>query len=122
MRTPEQIAADYAEFRGRCKELCEAEIAKDPTLRLVRGHVFITAWPSDPSQPHWWCEKPDGAIVDPSWRQFPSEPSAQMYTEFDGHVSCSECGKDGDEKDFSFASNYQFCSDRCYGRFVGVYV
>jgi hypothetical protein len=120
-RTDDQIAADYAEFRGRCKELCEAEIAKDPTLRIVRGHVFIMAWMSDPRQPHWWCVRDDGSIFDPSWRQFPSKPPTTAYEEFDGRVSCSNCGQEGDESDFSFESNYAFCSNHCYGRFVGVY-
>ena len=120
-RTPDQVAADYREFRGRCKELCEAEMAKDPTLTLVRGHVFVPLWPSDPEQPHWWLKKPDGMIVDPSWRQFPgSQPRPEQYFEFDGMVECSNCGKEMKESEASFDSRYAFCSHRCHGQFVGV--
>lgn len=123
MRTLEQIAADYKTFRGRCQELCAAEIAKDPTLTLVRGHYFEPRWPSDPKQPHWWCKRPDGTIVDPSVLQFPSGDKhvPQRYTEFNGVVECSNCGKEMKEEEASFDSNYCFCSHLCHGRFVGVY-
>lgn len=122
MRTPEQIAADYAEFRGRCQELCAVAMAEDPTLILVRGHYFESRWPTKPMQAHWWCKKPDGTIVDPSARQFPSNGTGQ-YIEFDGRIECAECGKEGreDDPEWSFESRYAFCCHRCHGRFVGVY-
>lgn len=112
----------YKTFRGRCKQYCEAEIRLDPTLTLVRGHIFVSAWPSEPVQPHWWCKRADGTVLDPTWYQFPftEAPSAQLYTEFDGRVSCAECGKEMDESGARFESNYAFCSSRCYGRFVGL--
>lgn len=122
-RTDDQIAAGYAEFRGRCKELCEKAIQADPTLSIVRGHIFVRLWPSDPFQPHWWCRRPDGTILDPSWEQFPFQvaPAASLYEEFDGQVQCSNCGKEGHEKDFFADSRYIFCSSECYGQFVGIY-
>ena len=43
------------------------------------------------------------------------------YTEFNGQVTCAECGKQLPEEEASFESNYAFCSSRCFGRFVGVY-
>lgn len=119
-RTPEQIAADYKEFRGKCKVLCEQELAKDPTLTLVRGHVFIGLWPSDPYQPHWWLKRADGTIVDPSWRQFPCQPAPELYEEFDGNVSCDNCGEVVPEDKASFDSNYAFCSYKCHGQFIGM--
>lgn len=123
VRTAEQIAAGYRQFRGKCKTLCDAAVASDPSLTLVRGHIFVPAWSSEPFQPHWWCRRSDGTIFDPSWEQFPFQqaPSAEFYEEFDGRVSCSNCGKEGHEKDFSFDSNYAFCSSECYGQFVGIY-
>lgn len=122
-RTAEQIAEGYRLYRGRCKELCEERLKTDPSLRLVRGHVFVHLWPSDPRQAHWWLEKQDGTIVDPSWQQFPFQeaPSKEHYDEFDGTVQCSNCGKEGQENDFSFESNYAFCSHHCHGQFVGIY-
>ena len=114
--------AYYQTFRGKCKRYCEAELQLDPTLTLVRGHIFVAAWPSEPDQAHWWCRRADGTILDPTWRQFPfiEAPPPELYTEFDGRVTCAECGKEMDEKDARTESNYAFCSSRCYGRFVGL--
>ena len=110
--------AGYKEFRGRCKELSEAAVADDPTLRLVRGHYFCPLWCSD--EPHWWCVRPDGSIHDPSARQFPSNGNG-VYTEFDGMCECANCGKSVPEADATFDSRYAFCSYECNGRFVGVF-
>lgn len=114
----EQCAADYKEFRGRCKELSLLAIKNDPTLTLVRGHYFCPYWSRE--EPHWWTVKADGTIHDPSARQFPSKGFGE-YTVFDGTVECDECGKEVLEKDASFDSNYAFCSHKCHGRFIGVY-
>ncbi|HNV67896.1 MAG TPA: hypothetical protein PKN60_12325, partial [Bacteroidales bacterium] len=62
--------SDYLKFRGKCKEMSEAAVLEDPTLRLVRGHYWCPLW--DRNEQHWWCVKPDGTIVDPTARQFPS--------------------------------------------------
>lgn len=119
-RTAEQRAADYNEFRGKCKPLSEAAIAADPSLRLVRGHVFVPMWNTE--EAHWWCERPDGSIYDPSVRQFPSTPSAEMYVEFDGRVECCQCGKEGTEETFVNlgSGDYMACSTSCAMRFVGL--
>lgn len=116
MRTANQIAADYREFRGQCKPLCEAAMVQDPTLTLVRGHYYCPDWGK---QTHWWTVRPDGTIHDPSARQFPSN-GIGMYVEFDGRVECSECGKEMDELEALVESNYAFCSGACHCRFVGV--
>lgn len=117
MRTQDQILEDYKEFRGKCRELCKVEMDKDSTLTLVRGHYCCSAWGE---QPHWWCVRADGTILDPSCRQFPSN-GAGVYVPLDGWVECSQCGKQIKEEDASFESNYAFCSGECRGRFVGVY-
>jgi hypothetical protein len=105
---------DYS-LRGKCEEMSKALVESDSTLTLVRG------WYDDPiwgRQEHWWTKKPDGTIVDPTSAQFPVGGIASWYTEFDGIVSCEECGKDVKEAD---AYMGRLCSARCYGRMVGVY-
>lgn len=109
--------SDYMRFRGKCREMSEALCAADPTLTLVRGHYFCPEWGE---QAHWWCQRPDGTIVDPTAAQFPSKGSGD-YVPFDGTVECSECGKAMKEEEAQFESRYAFCSDLCHGRFVGVF-
>ncbi len=116
MPTPEQQMTDYRQFRGKCKELAEAAVAHDPSLKLVRGHYHCPFWGE---QPHWWCEASDGKVVDPSARQFPSKGFGD-YVPFNGMVACAECGKGMREEEARFESNYAFCSTRCLLRFVGL--
>jgi hypothetical protein len=111
------MSSEYMKYRGKCKEMSEALVVADPTLRLVRGHYYCPIWNTE--EPHWWCEKHDGTVVDPSAKQFPSK-GLGVYTEFDGFVSCAECGKDLSEDEAMFESNYAFCSSRCFMRFVGL--
>lgn len=108
--------SDYMKYRGKCKELSEAAVALDPALRLVRGTYWCPMWGN---QAHWWCEKSDGTIIDPSAKQFPSKGMGE-YTEFNGVCECAECGKEVMEEEASFESRYAFCSDRCKLRFVGL--
>lgn len=109
---------DYLAFRGKCKELSEAAVAADPTLRLVRGYYWCPFWGK---QEHWWTVRNDGSVHDPTARQFPSKGMGE-YEEFDGTVECAECGKQMKEEEASFESRYAFCSGQCYARFVGVYI
>lgn len=111
------MSSEYMSYRGKCKEMSEALLVADPTLRLVRGHYYCPIWNTE--EPHWWCEKPDGTVVDPSAKQFPSK-GLGVYTEFDGFVSCAECGKELSEDEAMFESNYAFCSSGCLMRFVGL--
>lgn len=116
-RSDEQIAADYKEFRGRCKELVDAAIAADGTLTAVRGHYYCHIFGE---QPHWWCVTTDGTVFDPSARQFPSNGKG-AYVPFDGYFECSNCGKSMREEEVSHhESNYVFCSTTCHMRFVGL--
>lgn len=109
---------DYEKYRGKCRELSEAEIAKDSSLTLVRGHYFCPIWNS--LEQHWWTVDKDGKINDPSRLQFPSKGFG-IYEPFDGNVECAECGKVVKEEDASIDGRYTFCSYKCHGRFVGVF-
>lgn len=111
-------AEEYQQFRGKCRELCDQAITADPTLTLVRGHYHCWFWGK---QEHWWTIRPDGSIHDPSKEQFPSKGLGE-YEEFDGWVSCAECGKPMREEGVGSAEGYYaFCSGQCHGRFVGVF-
>lgn len=112
--------SDYVKYRGKCREFCDELIKSDPTLILVRGYFHCVF---DGKQPHWWCKKPDGTIVDPTIRQFTSKGIAGEYEEFDGNVECSECGKIIPEEEAQFDGNghYAYCSDKCHMRHVGLY-
>lgn len=109
--------SDYINYRGKCKQMSEALVAEDPTLTLVRGHYFCPFWNRD--EPHWWCVKPDGTIVDPTAKQFASKGGG-IYTPFSGQIECAECGTEVPEEEARFESNYAFCSTRCFIRFVGL--
>lgn len=110
--------SDYLKFRGTCKEAVDVLIADDPSLRAVRGHYHCPIW--NTKEPHWWAVDAGGKIHDPTSKQFPSKGMGD-YVEFNGVVECSQCGKHGEEQEYSFESNYAFCSYECHGRFVGVF-
>lgn len=106
----------YQKYRGRCKEYAEEACAKDPSLRLVRGHYYCPFWGE---QEHWWCEKKDGTVIDPTKDQFPSK-GLGTYVEFDGWCVCENCGREIREEDARFAGRYPCCSDECCLRLVGL--
>jgi len=111
------VTDGYALYRGKCREMSEALAAEDPGLRLVRGHYHCPFWGE---QAHWWCVRKDGTVVDPTKDQFPSR-GIGAYVEYDGTVTCSNCGKEGREEDFDCShGHYCFCSVECHCRFVGV--
>jgi hypothetical protein len=108
---------DYIKYRGKCKEYCEELISKDQSLTLVRGYYYDISWGE---QQHWWCKKTDGTIVDPTKDQFPSKGNGE-YVEFDGNVTCAECGKEIPEEEADIDGRYAFCSYTCHSRFVGIF-
>lgn len=110
------MESDYIKYRGKCREMSEDLASKDPTLTLVRGHYFCPFWGE---QPHWWVKDQNGKIIDPTAMQFPSKGKG-AYVEFDGTISCSECGKDMKEEDADISGKYAFCSMPCHMRFVGL--
>lgn len=110
--------SDYLKYRGKCKEMSEALVRADPTLRLVRGHYYCYSWGE---QAHWWCEDENGKVVDPTAKQFPSKGAGE-YVEFNGWLSCVECGKEVQEQDARIEGSYGFCSTKCNAAFVGIYI
>ena len=108
--------SDYTKYRGKCKEFSEAAIEADPSLTLVRGYYYCPEWGE---QQHWWTKRPDGSIYDPTAQQFPSKGTG-TYVEFNGVVTCEECGKTLHEEDAIFMGNYPVCSSTCAKRLVGV--
>lgn len=113
----EAVEADgYLKFRGRCRKLAAAAVAADPSLRLVRGHYLCPLWGP---QAHWWCERPDGTVVDPSVEQFPTKGAGAAYVEFDGTVACEYCGRTFPEEKVYLVGHHAYCSYECYGHDVG---
>jgi hypothetical protein len=113
-KTAEQIS-DYLKYRGKCKEMSEELCASDPTLRLVRGYYHCPIWGK---QQHWWTEKPDGTVVDPTVKQFPSAGLGD-YEEFDGNVECEFCGNVRHIGEAYMVDHHVYCSDQCYARDIG---
>lgn len=105
---------DYLTYRGKCKEFCEAAVAADPTLKLVRGYYWDYLWGK---QPHWWTVRQDGTIYDPTKDQFPSKGMGD-YEVFDGYFECAHCGERVKEEDIQTYGSYAFCSGECIYKFV----
>ena len=98
--------------------MSEELVANDSSLTLVRGWYFDPIWNRE--EPHWWCKKEDGTIVDPTKLQFPSGGISDFYREFEGSFDCAACGEVVKEEDAIPHGNYGFCSGECVRRFVGV--
>jgi hypothetical protein len=107
---------DYLKYRGKCKELAEEEIKKNPSLILVRGYYYDVVWGKEQ---HWWCKDENGKIVDPTKDQFPTKGFGE-YEEYDGNVECSQCGTVLPEEKMQFDGRYAFCSTSCHLKFVGL--
>ena len=108
--------SNYSKYRGKCKEYVDAAIKKDPTLKAIRGHYYCWLWGK---QAHWWCEREDGTIYDPTVKQFPI-PHIGEYVPFDGYIECEHCGKRVKEEDAKFCNRYALCSTACCMRLVGL--
>ena len=108
---------DYLKYRGKCKEMSEALIEQNPKLKLIRGHYhYLNGGHIDQ---HWWCVDEDGKIIDPTCRQFPCKGLGE-YIEFNGVITCSQCGIKVKEERATFYSNYAYCSYECNGKHIGV--
>ena len=108
--------SDYLQFRGKCKELAEAAVNEDSSLRLVRGFYHCPMWGK---QAHWWAAKPDGTIVDPSVKQFPTGGAGAKYQEFDGSIECEYCHESVPEEEAYIYEQHAYCCYQCYGHDVG---
>jgi hypothetical protein len=111
-------ADNYALYRGKCKELSEAAVATDPSLRLARGWYWCPIWNRE--EEHWWTVHQDGKIHDPSKLQYPSAGMGR-YREYEGILTCAECGKEFPEAEDNPQGRYHCCSYRCAGRLIGAF-
>jgi hypothetical protein len=110
------VPTDYLTYRGRCKELADEAMQNDLTLRVVPGWYICPLWGK---QAHWWCVKPDGTIVDPSVKQFPTAGAGAEYIEYDGVIECEFCQKALPETEAYRYAQHVYCSYECYGHDVG---
>lgn len=108
---------DYS-LRGKCKELSEEAIKKDPSLTLVSGFYYEPFWNRE--EEHWWCKRQDGSIYDPTAAQFPSGGIEDFYREFTGEFCCEQCGEIKHQDKMIHEGRFHFCSDRCYLKCVGL--
>ena len=103
--------SNYSKYRGKCKEYVDKAVQADPTLRVVRGHYHCPFWGK---QEHWWCERPDGSIYDPTVKQFPTAGACAEYEELDETRICEECG------DGRMTCPYPICEMKCALRLMGL--
>lgn len=107
---------DYIKYRGKCLGMCREAMKDNPSLRLVRGYYYCPIW--NKKEAHWWTEKLNGEIYDPTKNQFPSKGHG-VYEEFNGTFDCAECGKKVPEAEACIDGNYTYCSVRCHGLHIG---
>jgi hypothetical protein len=100
---------------GRCKEMSEAVVKADPTLRLVRGFYYCPI--TNERYSHWWTETSTGEIYDPTADQFMSMGEGD-YQEFDGVITCEQCGKKVAESDAVIYGRHTYCSGDCFAAAV----
>lgn len=110
------MSFDYLQYRGKCKEYAEKLCADDETLTLVRGWYHCPLWGK---QAHWWAKKPDGTIIDPTVKQFPTVGNGATYEEYNSYIDCEFCGKSVHEQDAYFVDHHVYCSDQHYARDIG---
>jgi len=109
--------SDYLKYRGKCKELSEQAVKDDISLTLVRGWYYCPIW--NKTEQHYWCKTPDGEIIDPSCKQFPSNGHG-IYREFEGFYTCEHCGEEISDSDKITMGNYVVCSGHCAKKLVGL--
>lgn len=102
-------------LRGRCHSMALEAAEADATLKAVAGWYHCPIWGQEE---HWWCERADGTIVDPTAAQFPSNGSGR-YERHDGPAWCLQCGIDFPWEQY-METGRPICSDECYCRMVGV--
>ncbi|KMV15978.1 hypothetical protein ACT17_23090 [Mycolicibacterium conceptionense] len=100
------------DLRGKCQAAAKELAAQDPTLRVVRGWYIDIDWGE---QEHWWCERPDGTVIDPTVEQFPTGhvEALRQYREYAGVHPCPGCG-------IPVEGETGFCCGGCHGATVGV--
>lgn len=108
------ITQHVQETYGTCGQVTLDMLAAFPELTRVRGHYYCSSWGE---RAHWWLVSPDGAIVDPTAQQFPSQGTGTYVPWEEGSaeptgrcVNCAEYAYDGRD----------VCSDACGDAFVAV--
>lgn len=100
--------SDYVAAYGKCADVTEAMQAAFPELQRVRGHYYDAAWGE---RAHWWLVTPDGNIVDPTAKQFPTHGAGVYVPWEEGQEEptgmCPNCGE-------SCYGGRDCCSDECY--------
>lgn len=111
--------------RYRCRSASNSLVEAFPELRLVRGwaHVFYdegVLGTRTAHYEHWWCEAPDGTVVDATNEQWISDLGGEIfgYEEYDPQFhgpepigKCMCCGMlifPGDNGDCTWA-----CTPEC---------
>ncbi len=91
-KVPEQYRAFLEKHRrnnlpGFCAGMTERMKQEFPELLRVRGYVVF--------EHHWWCETPEGIIVDPTYTQFAPGVTYKAYDESQPEPigQCFECGR-----------------------------
>ena len=105
---------DHPNPIGECQKATKEMLKAFPELKIVRGHVETVFCGR---QGHWWLESPDGAIVDPTRRQFQGPIDYEPWTP-DSLVrvgKCMNCGEEIWRKVASLDQEYHdyFCSKEC---------
>jgi hypothetical protein len=75
----------------QCKEGTDKMVQSFQELRQVRGYAYV----GTSKRPHWWCETPDGEIIDPTAIQYGAIKPFH-YEEVgseESHGKCIECGE-----------------------------
>lgn len=89
--------------RGYCAAMTEQMVEEFPELRRVRGH-YVDA--GDRRHPHWWCEGPDGEVIDPTAAQFGLPGHYEPHEGPEPTGKCINCGG------YCYNSS-SVCSDTC---------
>ncbi len=74
----------------RCAEATSSMCEAFPQLRRIRGHAMVAAQ----LRPHWWCETPEGEVIDPTAHQWPVAVAfySPLESEEEPHGKCMNCG------------------------------
>lgn len=93
---------------GQCAKATEIMNNDFPELVRVRGHYNCPIWGL---REHWWLTTPEGNIIDPTARQFPSKGFGD-YTPWDESReeptgTCPNCGG------YAYNGNTT-CSEKCF--------
>lgn len=100
--------------RGRCQEASARMVEAFPELRHVRGYARLD---NGFAPAHWWCEREDGAVVDPTATQFEGVIGYDEYNEDKhGPLPIGKCGDCGTEV-YKAENHNGFCDEICEASF-----